>query len=111
MKLRTREIGDVAILDLEGKVDGADLEVLVPALRTLVESGHRKVLLNLEAVRWMNSTGLGILIAGYSDMLRSGGVLKLMKVPPRIASLLSVSQLGTVFESFDEDDQALRSFV
>jgi anti-sigma B factor antagonist len=111
MKLRSREIGDVVVLDLDGKIaGGADYEVFVPALRALVESGHRKVIVNLEGVNWINSTGLGILIAGFAEMQRSGGLLKLVKVSPRVESLLAVTRLGNVFESFSDEDAAVRSF-
>jgi anti-sigma B factor antagonist len=112
MRLNTREIGDVVVLDLDGKIaGGADYEVFVPALRSLVQSGHRKVVVNLEGVSWINSTGLGILIAGFAEMQRSGGVLKLAKVSPRIESLLAVTKLGNVFESYGQEDDAVRSFV
>ncbi len=112
MRLRTREIGDVVVLDLDGKISGgADYDVFVPALRALVQNGHRKVVINLEGVSWINSTGLGILIAGFAEMQRSGGVLKLVKVSPRVESLLSVTKLANVFESYGEEEEAVRSFA
>jgi anti-sigma B factor antagonist len=111
MRLRTRAIGDVVVVDLDGKIaGGADYDVFVPALRSLVQSGHRKVVVNLDGISWINSTGLGILIAGFAEMQRSGGVLKLVKVSPRIQSLLAVTKLGNVFEAYSEEDEAVHSF-
>ena len=112
MRLCTRVIGDVVVLEADGQIaGGADHDVLVPALRDLVASGHRQIVVNLAGVSWINSTGLGILIAGYVEMQRGGGVLKLAQVSPRIESLLAVNKLGKVFEVFAHEEEAVRSFA
>jgi anti-sigma B factor antagonist len=112
MKIRQREVDDVVILDVNGKImGGPDSEVFGETIRTLIESGTRKVLVNLENVNWINSTGLGILIAGFSAMQKSGGKLKLVNVSERIESLLMITKLSTIFESFQREDEAIQSFV
>lgn len=112
MRLSTREIGDVVVVDVDGQIaGGADHTVFVTALRELVATGHRKFIVNLAGVGWINSTGLGILIAGYVEIQRSGGVLKLEQVSPRIESLLAVNKLGNVFKVFAREDDAVRSFA
>jgi len=112
MKIRQREIGDVVVLDVNGKImGGPDSEAFQATIDTLVESGKRKVLVNLENVSWINSTGLGILIAGFSSLQKSGGKLKLVNVSQRIESLLAVTKLSTIFESFRQEDEAVRSFA
>jgi anti-sigma B factor antagonist len=112
MKIRQREIGDVVVLDVNGKImGGPDSEEFQATIDALVESGKRKVLVNLENVSWINSTGLGILIAGFSSLQKSGGKLKLVNVSQRIESLLAVTKLSTIFESFRQEDDAIRSFA
>lgn len=112
MKIRQREIGDVVVLDVEGKIlGGADSEAFRSVVRSLIDAGKCKVLVNLADVNWINSTGLGILIAGFTEMQRSGGKLKLVNVSERIEGLLAVTKLSTIFESFRQEDEAIQSFV
>jgi anti-sigma B factor antagonist len=112
MTIAQRDIGDVVVLDLQGKImGGADSDAFQRALRALVDAGHRKVLVNLEQVSWINSSGLGILIEGFSALQRQGGTLKLVHVPPRIESVLAVTKLSTIFESYRQEDEAVQSFA
>lgn len=112
MRIRQREIGDVVVLDVQGKIlGGTDAAIFQRTIDALLDAGHRKVVVNLEGVGWINSTGLGILIAGFSALERHGGRLKLLHASPRIQSLLAVTKLSTVFESFQQEDEAVRSFV
>jgi anti-sigma B factor antagonist len=111
MKIRQREIGDVVVLDLHGKVTGGpDSETFQESIRTLVAGGRTKVLVNMQEAGWINSTGLGMLIYGFTELQKTGGKLKLVGVSPRIESLLAVTKLSTVFESFQQEDEAIRSF-
>ena len=78
---------------------------------TVVDGGFKKVILDLGGVPWINSTGLGILISGYTTLKKSGGELKLLKVSDRIENIFIVSKLYTVFESYQDEDEAIRSFA
>ena len=112
MNISRRDVGDIVVLDLQGKImGGSDSEAFQKALRGLVDGGHRKVLVNLGQVSWINSSGLGILIEGFSALQRNGGTLKLVHVPPRIESLLAVTKLSTIFESYRQEDEAVQSFA
>jgi len=112
MNISRRDVGDVVVLDLQGKImGGSDSEAFQQALRGLVDGGTRKVLVNLGQVSWINSSGLGILIEGFSALQRNGGTLKLVQVPPRIESLLAVTKLSTIFESYRQEDEAVQSFA
>jgi len=112
MTIGQREIGDVTVLDLQGKImGGSDSESLQSTLRQLVDGGARKVLVNLAQVSWVNSSGLGILIEGFTILQRQGGTLKLVHVPPRIESLLAVTKLSSIFESYRQEDEAVQSFA
>jgi anti-sigma B factor antagonist len=111
VKLKIRKTDSVAILDLSGKLmGGPDADVFKDTIKQLVEEGYKNVIVNLEHVPWVNSTGLGILIAGYTTLKREGGALKLIHVTERIDSILMITKLGTIFESYSEEQQAIDSF-
>ncbi len=111
MKMTESESGGVVILELSGKImGGPDATLLNDKLHELIEAGKTKVVANLKGVNWMNSSGLGILIGGLTTMRNSGGDLKLANITDRIQSLLMITKLLTVFESFDTIDQAIESF-
>jgi len=112
LKIKERRRDGVVILDMSGKLmGGPDAEAFNEVLRTLMHEGMRNFLVNLEKVKWVNSTGLGILISGYTTVQRAGGELKLLKVTERIENIFIVSKLSTVFQSFDDEDEAVRSFA
>jgi anti-sigma B factor antagonist len=106
-----RQAGDVTILDLSGEVRIGDSSVaLRDSIRKLADTGKTKVLLNLAGVKYIDSTGIGELIANYTTVTRQGGQLKLLKLTDRIQNLLVITKLLTVFDSFEDEAEALRSF-
>lgn len=112
LKVKERTRDGVVILDVSGKLmGGPDAEAFDEIVRTLLHEGRRNFLINLSGVNWVNSTGLGILISGYTTVKRAGGDLKLLKVSDRIENIFMVSKLYTVFESFDDEDRAIQSFA
>jgi anti-sigma B factor antagonist len=112
VKIRERKRDGVALLELSGKIMGGDDALAFDgALRTLIHEGTRNIVVSLEKVTWINSSGLGILISGYSTVRNSGGDLRLLNVSSRIESIFMVSKLHTVFQSFDDEDAAVRSFA
>jgi len=111
MKLTTREDKGVMILEPKGKImGGPDATALHDKLHELINQGKKKVIIDLAKVDWMNSTGLGILISGLTTMRNNGGELKLSNVTEKIQSLLTITKLITIFETFDSVDQAVGSF-
>jgi anti-sigma B factor antagonist len=111
VKLKERIRDGVAILEMSGKLmGGPDAENFDEVLKTLIHEGTCNVIVNLEKVKWVNSTGLGILISGYTTLRKSGGELKLLKVSERIENIFIVSKLFTVFESYQDEDEAVQSF-
>lgn len=112
MRIKERKRDGVAILELSGKLmGGPDADAFDATLKTLLHEGYRNILVDLDNVRWVNSTGLGILISGYSTVKKNGGDLKLLRVSSRIENIFMVSKLYTVFESFENEDEAVRSFA
>ena len=111
MKIRERRVEGVTILEMSGKLmGGPDADVFDETIKTLIHEGHRNVIVNMEKVKWVNSTGLGILISGYTTLRKSGGELKLLKVSDRIENIFIVSKLFTVFESYQDEQEAVQSF-
>jgi anti-sigma B factor antagonist len=111
VKIKERKRDGVAILEMSGKLmGGPDSEAFNEIVKTLIHEGTHNVIVSMEKVKWVNSTGLGILISGYTTLKKSGGELKLLKVSDRIENIFIVSKLYTVFESYQDEDEAVRSF-
>jgi anti-sigma B factor antagonist len=111
LDLKERQAGDVTILDLSGEVRiGEGSIVLRDSIRKLADAGKNRVLLNLAGVKYMDSSGVGELIANYTTISRQGGQLKLLNLTDRIQNLLVITKLLTVFDSYDNEAEALKSF-
>ena len=112
MQISERTIGDVVIVDVSGKVtlgDGGDV-ALRDKMRSLIQQGQKKVLLNLGEVSYVDSAGLGEIVQSYATVKKNGGALKLLNVTKRIKDLLSITKLLTVFDTFDSEAEAVTSF-
>ncbi len=106
-----RQAGNVTVLDLAGAVRiGEGSIALRNAVRGLVEEGKNKILLNLGRVNYMDSTGIGELIANYTTVSRQGGQLKLLNLTDKIQNLLVITKLLTVFDVYETEADALNSF-
>ena len=111
MQIAERDSGSVTILDLSGKVTlGEGDTLLKDKLNSLLHQGKKKVLLNLAQVNYVDSAGLGAIVSAYTTVTRDGGSLKLANVTKRLQDLLSITKLLTVFETFDSEDEGVRSF-
>jgi anti-sigma B factor antagonist len=111
LNINQRQAGDVAILDLNGEVRiGDSATALRGAIRDLVSGGNKKILLNLAGVRYIDSSGIGELIANYTTVGRSGGQLKLLNLTDKVQDLLVITKLLTVFDVYENEAEALGSF-
>jgi anti-sigma B factor antagonist len=111
LDVQTRQAGDVSILDLTGAVRIGEGSIsLRNAIREQVDGGKHKILLNLAGVKYMDSTGIGELIANYTTVTRGGGQLKLLNLTDKIQDLLVITKLLTVFDVFENESDALNSF-
>jgi len=111
MRIVERQVGQVVILDLHGRIlIGQGENVLREAVNRLAESGKVNVLLNLADVPFIDSSVVGELVRTLTTLSRQGGKVKLLNLPPRIRNLLSMSRLLTVFEAYESEDEAVRSF-
>ena len=111
LTIKQRQAGDVAILDLDGEVRiGDSATALRGAIRELVAGGSNKILLNLGGVKYIDSSGIGELIANYTTAGRNGGQLKLLNLTDKVQDLLVITKLLTVFDVYENEPEALSSF-
>ena len=111
MQIEERVVSGVTILDLKGKITlGEGDEALRDRINQLLQKGSKKILLNLAGVPYIDSAGLGEVVRTYTTVSRQGGQLKLVNLTKRITDLLMITKLLTVFETFDNEQEALKSF-
>jgi anti-sigma B factor antagonist len=111
MQIEERVVGNVTILDLKGKVTlGEGDEVLKDKINSLIHQDRKRILLNFGEVPYIDSAGLGEIVRTYTTVSRQGGQLKLVNLTKRITDLLSITKLLTVFETFESEPEALKSY-
>jgi anti-sigma B factor antagonist len=111
MQIEERVVNDVTILDLKGKITlGEGDEALREKINQLISQGRKRILLNLAEVPYIDSAGLGEVVRTYTTVSRQGGQLKLVNLTKRITDLLSITKLLTVFEAFESESEALKSY-
>ncbi|WP_405014873.1 STAS domain-containing protein [Kitasatospora sp. NBC_01539] len=107
----TRQQDGASIVDVKGAiVIGVGDVQLREAVRELLSDGKKKIVLNLADVTRIDSSGIGELVSAFTTTSREGGKLKLTNLPPKVYDLLVITQLITVFEVFDSEDEAVASF-
>ena len=111
VKLTTRQVGDVTVIDTAGRITlGEGASTLRDSIRDLSAKGNKKVLLNLAEVSYIDSSGIGEMVSGFTTITNGGGQLKLLGLSKRVKDLLQITKLYTVFEAFDDEAEAIRSF-
>jgi len=111
MQIEERVVGNVTILDLKGKITlGEGDEALKDKVHSLMNQDKKRILLNLAGVPYIDSAGLGEVVRTYTTVSRQGGQLKLVNLTKRITDLLMITKLLTVFETFDTEAEALKSY-
>ncbi len=107
----TRDVGDVAVVDFSGKITlGEGSATLRTMVRSLVDKGHRKILLNLGDVDYIDSSGIGELVGAYTTVRGANGELKLVYLTKRVRDIIQITRLFTVFDVQADEDAAVRSF-
>jgi anti-sigma B factor antagonist len=111
MQIHQRAVGDVTVVDLNGKMTlGEGDELLRDKVNSLIQQGQKKIILNLSEVPYIDSAGLGEIVRTYTTVSRQGGSLKLLNLTKRIQDLLAITKLLTVFETFENEQDAIKSF-
>ncbi len=112
MQIDERSAAEVTILDLKGRMTmGEGDELLRDKINSLILQGRKKLVLNLAEVPYIDSAGLGEIVRTYTTVSRQGGSLKLANLTKRITDLLSITKLLTVFDTYDSEADAVRSFA
>ena len=112
MKFSVRNIKDIAVIDVDGKVVLGDGDVEIKqTVDDLLQKGNKKILLNLAKVPYLDSAGLGEIIRCFTALRRSGGHFKLLSPNQRIIDLLNITKLLNVFDCYDSESSAIKSFL
>jgi anti-sigma B factor antagonist len=112
MTTNTRQVGDVTIVDLHGRISlGEESAAFRTMVATLLSEGHVKILLNLAGVDYIDSSGLGALVSSLATVRKAGGNMKLLNLSDKVDDLMEVTRLYTVFDIADDETTALNSFA
>ena len=111
LKLTTRQFGDVTVIDAAGRITlGEGSSAFRESIKDLLQRADKKILVNLGEVTYIDSSGIGELVSGFTTVTNHGGQLKLLNLSKRVQDLLQITKLYTVFEVFDDEAAAVRSF-
>jgi anti-sigma B factor antagonist len=111
IQVSTRQVGDVSVVDVAGRITlGEGASTLRETIRDLAAKGNKKILLNLGDVSYIDSSGIGELVSAYTTVTNQGGSLKLLGLTKRVKDVLQITKLYTVFDVFDSETSAVRSF-
>ena len=109
--IEAREVEGITVLQVSGRlIAGHDIATLRAMFDDLIASNKNRIVLNLKQLDYMDSSGLGVLVTGYTSVSRAGGAIKLSNISKRSAQLLILTKLSTVFEIFEDDQSAVNSF-
>ena len=112
MKIDERLVGNVTILDVSGQIKlGLEGVTLKDKIHSIVNQGNKNIVVNLGQVDYVDSSGLGDLVGAHTTVSRAGGTMKLLNLTKKMRDLLSITKLLTVFESFDSEQDAVKSFT
>jgi anti-sigma B factor antagonist len=111
LKTSTRQVESVTIVDLSGRITLGEASVVVrDVINDLMGKGKKKILLNLGKVDYIDSSGIGVLVSGFSTVRSQGGELKLVNLSKRIRDLLHITKLYSLFDVKDDEAAAVASF-
>ena len=111
MQIAERSAGNVTVLDLTGQITFTQGDQLFKdKIHSLIHQGHKNILVNMAGVTHVDSAGLGELVAAYTTVTKAGGSMKLVNLTKRLTDLLAITKLLTVFDTFDNEKDALTQF-
>ncbi|NOX36900.1 MAG: STAS domain-containing protein [Calditrichaeota bacterium] len=112
MKIKEKIEGDIAVLTISGNMmGGPETTALHDKVKSLIADGIKRVVIDLKGVKWINSSGLGTLMACMSSLKNAGGKLKLASVTDKVQSVLMITKLIQIFETYENAERAVASFV
>jgi len=112
VKMRTVSNGEIGIIEIKGSLVGdKDTDGFRETVADLIEQGNRSLIVDLSKLNYMNSTGIGAIIAVHSNYLKNGGVVKLTGLTSNVQNLFVVTKLIDIFDVYENVDQAIGSFL
>jgi anti-sigma B factor antagonist len=112
VKMSSRQVGDVTVVDATGRITlGEGASIFRDMIRDLAAKGNKKILVNLADVSYIDSSGIGEMVSSFTTVTNHGGQLKLLSLTKRVKDLLQITKLYTVFEVFEDESSAVRSFA
>ncbi len=108
----TREVGTITMVDLSGRIAlGEGSALLRKTIRDLLEGGKTRIILNLGDINYIDSSGIGELVSGFTAVRSRQGELKLLNLTRKVKDLLQITKLFTVFEVYTDEGEAVKSFT
>ena len=112
IKAKTVQSGTIAIIEVRGSLVGdGDTDMLREAVADFIEQGNKCLVINLQKVAYMNSSGIGTIIAAHTSYVKNGGEVRLSGISNSVQSLLVVTKLIDIFDVYDTVDEAIKSFM
>lgn len=111
LKMADRVVEGVTVLDLQGRLVLDEADFFRRRIEDLIRENRLKIVLNLEDVTYIDSAGIGMMVGKYLSVRREGGDVKLLHLSPRTTRVMTITKLMTVFETFESEEQAVRSFA
>lgn len=112
MEIKEREVDGIKVLDLRGKITSGEPDAqLKHRIAELVEDGHRRIVINLGGVPYMDSSGLGEVVRCFTSAQRAGGQIKLASLSRRLIDLMNITKLNTILDTYESEADALESFA
>lgn len=105
-----RQAGKISIIDATGQLNSFASGALRDVIAGLLKQGRKNILLNLEGLVYLDSSGIGELVQSYMSVIKRGGAMKVVGLTPRVEEVLKITQLYQVFPEYQDEDAALRSF-
>ena len=111
MTTSTRQVGEVTIVDISGRIElGEESAKVRDLISELLRKGHKQILLNFGDVHYIDSSGLGMLVSSFASVRKQGGELKLLNLTNKVSDVLQITKLYTVFDIMDDEATAVKSF-
>ena len=105
-----RQVGQVSVVEVSGKLTSFESGALRNSIAKLLKEGHKQILLNLSALTYLDSSGIGELVQTYMSVIKGGGEMKVVGLSDKVEEILKITQLYQVFQEFQDEQAALRSF-
>lgn len=110
MEIKTRVVDTVVILDIDGEIDLYNAPEIKDTIKQQMDAGHKKIIINLENVSYIDSSGIGALISSLSNLKKIGGGLKIIHVYDSVRKVFELTKLTSFFDIYDSEDEALNAY-